>query len=73
MQRAQYEIGEEIYHRFALPPEDKVALQIVEPVDLNVVSQCRGQGQIFRAERNHDGLQHYYFGAEEGCRSPCFQ
>lgn len=33
MQRAQYDIGEEAVHRFALPPEDKVALQLAEWVD----------------------------------------
>ncbi|KAJ0971286.1 hypothetical protein J5N97_019245 [Dioscorea zingiberensis] len=30
MQRAKYDIGEEAVHRFALPPEDKAALELAE-------------------------------------------
>ncbi|XP_068653631.1 uncharacterized protein [Aristolochia californica] len=33
MQRAKYDIGEEAVHRFALPPEDRAALELAEWVD----------------------------------------
>eukprot|EP00250_Pteridium_aquilinum_P019708 c24544_g1_i1 orf=3-4136(-) len=33
VQRAQYDLGEEAVHRFALPPEDEAALQLAEWVD----------------------------------------
>ncbi|KAI5082091.1 hypothetical protein GOP47_0001834 [Adiantum capillus-veneris] len=33
VQKAQYDLGEEAVHRFALPPEDEAALQLAEWVD----------------------------------------
>lgn len=38
VQRAQYDLGEEAVHRFALPPEDEAALQLAEWVDGAVAS-----------------------------------